>query len=316
VPVELKHLVEPIAALLAAVQQRARAACGGGAVDYATIEREIAERTAAIERGAHEHVLRNHAVDSERVLIGNAPYARVGYGNGTYYTMAGPVQVTRALYRRLGTRNAKVVDAIALRTGAIGDGWLPWTAQAMAFLHQQGPSRDAEQTARQMGRLPYSRASFERVPHETAEQYLPEQADIEDELIEELEIPEQTKAISLAVDRVSLPMEEPRQRPVGRPRKGAPKRSVSRQWRMAYCGTLTLHGEDGQALHTIRYATTPNGDAELMCQGMVADLQRLLDQRRVSRSRCWGMAPRRTGSSCATSAGSGSSTSSCSTSGT
>ena len=279
VPVELKHLVEPLKALLTMLRQRAVAAAGGAAVDYAAIEREVAERTADVERAAHEILLASHDVDRERVTIVGEEYTRVGHGNGTYYTLSGPVQVPRALYRKLGVRNARVVDAITLRTGAIGDGWLPTAAQAMAFLHQQAPSRDAQKTAQQLGRLPYSRASFERVAHEVGEQYLPNQADIEDELIQEFEIPKEACAVSLAVDRTALPMEEPRKRPAGRPRKGAPKRPVSRQWRMAYCGTLTLHDEEGAALHTIRYATTPNGGADLMCEGMVVDLSRLLDQR-------------------------------------
>ena len=51
-PVGLKHLVEPMAALLTAVERQARSETCGAAVD-AAIEQVIAERIAAIERGAH-----------------------------------------------------------------------------------------------------------------------------------------------------------------------------------------------------------------------------------------------------------------------
>src|SRR5436190_19461448 len=93
VPVELKHLVEPIAKLLTTLHQRVQGSSKSAAVDYAAIEREIAERTAAVERGAHEILLARHEVDSERVMIGGESYGRVGHGNGTYYTLSGPVPV-------------------------------------------------------------------------------------------------------------------------------------------------------------------------------------------------------------------------------
>ncbi len=74
-------------------------------------------------------------------------------------------------------------------------------------------------------------------------------------------------------------MEEPRPRPIGRPRKNASKRPIDRVYRMAYCGTVTLHDADGEAIYTIRYGTMPAGDPEGLCEGMAADVVELLAQR-------------------------------------
>ena len=279
VPVELKSLVKPMQALIASVDERVRAARGGGAVDYGRIEQEIADLMGAIERGAHESMLGALDLDAKYVEIRGEPHVRVGYGVGTYFTMAGPVPRKRPLYRKCGSRNAPVVDVISLRAGVIGNGWLPRTAQALAHLHQQGTSREAEQTARQMGRLPYSRASFERVPHELGSLYLEQRADIEDALTRELGIPKEAASISVSLDRTTVPMEEPAKRPPGRPRKGAPKRPVTRQFRMAWCGTVTLHDAEGSALYTIRYGQMPNRDPHELCNGMANDVFRACEQR-------------------------------------
>ena len=57
------------------------------------------------------------------------------------------------------------LDPVSLRAGVVEDGWLPRAARAMAHAVQQSPSREAEASAREYGRLPYWRASFERVAH-------------------------------------------------------------------------------------------------------------------------------------------------------
>jgi hypothetical protein len=279
VPEEHKELAATIQELVKAVGSQVTRSGGGKAVDYAAVERSIGEKVGAVERAAHRTTLQALDVDRQRVRIEGKTYSQVGRCEATYYTMTGPVTVLRSLYRADGERNAPVVDAVSLRAGVVAEGWLPQTAQAMAHLLQQGTSREAEATARQMGRLPYSRSSFERVGHALGDEYVVRNAEIEDALIKDYEIPKEARSVSVALDRVSVPMEEPRKKPVGRPRKVAPVRPVARNFRMAYGGTVTLHDKKGDAVHTIRYGRMPQGDEVGLCEGMADDVLELLRKR-------------------------------------
>jgi hypothetical protein len=179
----------------------------------------------------------------------------------------------------VGVRNGRTVDAVSLRAGVVGDGWLPKTGAVMAFLVAQSTSREAEAGAKKMGRLEYSRSAFEDVAHLMGQRFVPQHQAIEDALISAYQPPAEARAVSAALDRVSLPMEEPRPRPVGRPRKGAAKRPVARNFRMAWCGTITLHDADGGGLETIRYGLMPHGDPlDLVCS-LAGDIGKLLEKR-------------------------------------
>lgn len=252
---------------------------GGRAVDYAETERAIAERTAAVERAAHVEVLRSLDVDAPQVRVRGELFVRLGREPGTYQTLAGEVRVERAVYRQVGVRNGPILDPIAMRTGAYGRGWLPLTAQCMAHDVQRGPSREACDAAKQNGRLPYSRASFERVAHLVGEHWLREHADIEDQLAQDYEIPVEAVAMSVALDRVSVPMEEATKRRSGRPRKDAPKRPVERNFRMAYCASITLHDCAGRGLQTFRYGCMPHSDAHAWLAGIANEAHQLLQNR-------------------------------------
>jgi hypothetical protein len=92
------------------------------------------------------------------------------------------VAVTRTLYRARGERHAKTGNAVSLRCGAVGEGWLPGVAQARADLLQHGTAREAEATARRLGRLPDARSSFESGGHEGGRQDTAVRADIEEVL--------------------------------------------------------------------------------------------------------------------------------------
>jgi hypothetical protein len=277
IPDDCKPLAEAIDRLVACTDRATKRAAGGRALDYAQIEREVGERTAEVERAAHQRMLTALDVDAPTVVIDGHVHTRVHRTEGRYYTLAGDVVVMRSLYR--ATRNGKVVDTISLRTGALDGGWLPETAAAMAHLVQQGPSREAETTAQRLGRLPYSRCSFERVGHEVGALYSAKKTGIDDALIVTLDLPATVHAVSVGIDRVSLPMEEPRSRPVGRPRKDAPKRPVQRVYRMAYCATVTLHDASGAALQTIRHGAVPSVDPDDLCDRLLADVTAILAQR-------------------------------------
>jgi hypothetical protein len=96
-------------------------------------------------------------------------------------------------------------------------------------------------------------------------------------LSDAVEVPDDAASVSVLLDRVSVPTEEPRPRPAGRPKKGAAKRPVARHFGMAYCGTVTLHDKEGDAQYTIRYGCIPDGLG--LRDRMVADVATLRSKR-------------------------------------
>ena len=276
IPDELKGVGEAVKAMIRQVEASWRSTRGGRAVDYAAIERQVAASVAAIERASHQAVLQGLDLDQPRVVIEGKEYRRVGRYEADYYTMAGPVRIMRTLYRECGQRNAKTVNAVSLRCGAVSEGWLPATAQAMAHQLQQGTSREAESTAQVLGRLPYARSSFENIGQEVGRQYTAVRGALEESLIEECAVPPEATSISVALDRVSVPMEEAGAAGERAPQCGGRLRKVWRQFRMAYCATLTLHDRTGKALHTIRYGRMPQGDVEELCRALTHDVCMLL----------------------------------------
>lgn len=278
VPEECKGLVLALENIVDVTSRMLSKTSGGRALPFAEWERQIEAAANEVERASHQTILAALDVDAPLVRIWNTSYRRVGRYPATFKTLAGPIEVERSLYRQVGQRNAKTVDPVSLRAGVIGEGWLPGAAGAMSFLLAQGTSREAEATSRQLGRLPYSRSSFERVGHLVGDFYVGMQTAIDAELRAAVVVPAEARSVSVSLDRVSVPMEEPRARPVGRPRKGAPKNPCERVFRMAYCGTITIHNRNGDALQTVRLGCMPDGNVASLCAALGAEVKVLLDQ--------------------------------------
>ncbi len=245
------------------------AASSGEPFVYADLERAFACGVSALQRDLHAVVLAAMACEQPRVLINGVPHRRVLRTAATYHSLAGDLVVERWLYRSLHDPEAFAVDPIALRVGTIASTWLPATATAMAFLVQQAPVREAVQTARALGVLPYSAASFHRITQAVGEVYEAHQDAIEDALIERYEVPAEATGITLSLDRVAGPFEVPRSRRRGRPKKKAPRRPISRIWKMIYCASLTRPPAQLRAVVDCRKlrdelaVTVPRGQGEV-----------------------------------------------------
>lgn len=275
IPESLKALLSPLRELLHECSAAIAEGNSGRRVEYEAYETRIARAAANAERAAHAAALAALDMDAERVLINDRLHRRVDRTPGRYRTQAGEVEVMRSVYRPTDERNGATVDLVSLRAGVIGDGWLPGTARAMAHLLQQGTSREAELTTQRLGRLPYSRSSFERVGHEVGQRVVDRGASLQQQIVETVALPAETATLSVSLDRVAMPMEEPRPKPPGRPRKDAPKRPVQRVYRMAYCATLTMHDDQGKALKTLRYGCMPRSDIDLLLAAIGSDVQSL-----------------------------------------
>ena len=279
IPARHKALVEAVQALVEHVTAFEREAPRQRTLDYVAHEASLAEDAAAIERAAHGVSLAALDVDAAHIRINGVLHARVLHADpGTYNTRVGPVPVTRGLFRPAGKRNAKTVNLVTLRSGAIEDEWLPGAASAMAHRLARGPSREAARASAVEGTLPYSHASFERIGHAVGKKMEAQRIEIEEALIGELTIPREAMSVSVALDRTSMPMEEPCARPRGRPRKEAPKKPIEIAFRMAWTGTVTLHDAEGNGLHTIRYGRMPHEDGEQLAEALASDALALVQR--------------------------------------
>lgn len=271
---------EELAALILAaeakLEEQAKAAKEFAALDIDGTQAAIREAANSVGKDMQRRWLQSLDTEEATVVIDGKRCAKVGRYETTFRTLEGPVKITRSLYRERGVRNGRTMDVVSARVGAVADGWLPEAAKAMAFLHQQAPSREAEALAKQLHRLPYSRSSFERLGHAVGTLHSVVRDTVEDALMLKLKVPRKAMVVSISLDRVALPMEEPLPRPVGRPKKGAAKRPVARVFRMAYCATITLHELGGEALFTIRYGRMPKADVHALCDSLAADVKLLL----------------------------------------
>ena len=108
IPDDCKSLADAVTQLVTSVERTHRRTENGRAVEYAQIERELGERTAAVERAAHDSILAALDIDAPAVMMNSRLHTRVHRAEGRYYTLAGEVVRGAGRGRGLGFPTANV----------------------------------------------------------------------------------------------------------------------------------------------------------------------------------------------------------------
>lgn len=251
----------------------------GGTLKYAEFERTLHERGRTLERAAQAEVFRAARPKTERVVVDEVEYRRMKDEKaGEYLGLYGKITVERALYRQIGVRNGPTIDPIALRCGLVEGRMTPAAASAFGFVGQVACWREGASLCASMGVLPYSRSTLQRNGLAVGAAWDDRCLELEDQLMDRFEIPERAVAISVSVDRVSIPMAEDRE-PTERDGERGVVRPITVVKRMAYCGVWTLHDEHGDPLHSVRYAYAPDRGSAALEASLREDILTLLKRK-------------------------------------
>lgn len=223
---------------------------------FARVESELGDRVQTLGSQVIGEVLRDAAATTPVVEYGDCFWEALAPSALHATTRFGPVTVMRSLYRRIGRGTRPTIDPVTLRCGLF-ESMTPACSALVGAMVAITTSREAARLLRYVGLRGCSRSTIERHGQALGAALESQREALEDALIVEYELPPGAVALSVSVDRITLPMREPKPRPVGRPRKGAPKHPIDVKFRMAYVGCWTLHDAEGNALYTCRYGRMP-----------------------------------------------------------
>jgi hypothetical protein len=221
-----------------------------------------------------------------RVQIAGTVYERHQAGAAVYHSLCGTLDVRRATYRKTGERNGPTVVPLEVAAGLI-EGATPALAYRVALGYAQGPGRRAEEQMHADHRRPPSRSTLERLGKAIGTRMTEAAPRIEPVVRQVETLPEGARAISVGVDRTTVPMEEVRSSstPPATRRKArtmpyvrTPPPRVDVTYRMAYVGTVSVVDAAGEALVTRRYAISGAEDPTELVARMMADVGRARDQ--------------------------------------
>jgi hypothetical protein len=101
--------------------------------DFEQFERELHEHVMAVEREILKEELARYDVTAEQIEVDGVAHRYTLTSSETYMPSAGPITVTRRLYRPAG-RGSRSICPLELQAGIVRGYWTPRAARQAAFV--------------------------------------------------------------------------------------------------------------------------------------------------------------------------------------
>lgn len=226
------------------------------------LEERLAARLQAAHREIMSEVLAACDVDgADEVVYEGRTCRRVLTSSRTYMTMAGPVEVSRALYRDRRVEGPSF-SPLEKRLGIIDGFWTPKAArEALWMVTQMVPAKAAEALERVGGMQP-SKSSLQRLPSQLSATWEEHRSELERVLFETQEVPVGTDVLAVSLDGVYAPIENPdedeshvetrrRKHAVGEAARGPDA------YREVGCASIAFYSAGGDVLGVVRFGRAP-----------------------------------------------------------
>ena len=247
--------------------------------DMECFERELHEYVVAAEREVLAEELVRLDVDLPAVTIEGEVYRQVVRCEESYVSAAGPVRVTRSLYRR-GSEGERTLCPLELRAGIVEGRWTPLAARQAAFVVAHLTPQEGEDLFRELGNMNPSKSSLDRLPKQLSERWEAERERFEAALRGEETVPPEAVTVAVSLDGVMVPMKDGARTQKRQDAKTQGKHPCGPAgYQEVGCGTLSFYDAEGERLSTMRLARMPEKHKATLKDTLSEEIAAVLEQR-------------------------------------
>ena len=225
--------------------------------------------------------------EDDEIDIDGIRYRRLEQSSSAeYFGRWGSHEIDEPLYRQAGVRNGPTVKPIERRAGIIARRMTPGLGRIVGELGADGNSRQIVRTMRTVGMKPPSRAFVEKRVQQMAGEIAENVEEFEEYARGVESLPDEVASVSCGMDRMSVRMCEPHSDPANAPEprriepyQRTPPPPKEHRYRMAWVGTATAYNNDGEPLHTSRFAAEADAEPASVAHRVSADVAHWLQDR-------------------------------------